>query len=87
MPQLWDPAILTFHSSALPGTPGVPVMLHAQITPGVPPNGSNYQTLPVATPQPQQLLHSNGVGRGPKGKRKREVGVREGPGKGKVTKA
>ena len=37
-------------------------MLHAQVTPRAPPNGSNYQTLPTASPN-HESLYSNEMGR------------------------
>lgn len=60
-------------------------MLHAQVTPRAPPDGSSYQTLPTATPN-HKSLHSDemGLGGGPRGNGREgggcEAGAREGQG-------
>lgn len=60
-------------------------MLHAQVTPRAPPDGSNYQTLPTATPN--HSIFCIAVGWTEEARDEWGVGVRKGPGKGKVTKA
>lgn len=63
-------------------------MLQTQVTPRAPPNGSSYQTLPTATSNHNSFCAANGIDRRAKGQEERGgVGVREEPGKGKVTKA
>ena len=58
-------------------------MLHAQVTPRAPPDGSDYQTLPTAIPN-HGIAHT-AMGWVEEARGEQGVGVRKGP--GEVTKA